>query len=632
MYTKTCVICGKKFDTKTSNRSICYENHHHSCPVCGKDVISNDPKRQNCACSRKCGQQLGNISRSKSNLEKYGVENVSQLSDVKEKISSQLKDIHPKAEKKICTCVICGKQFEQKYSHYESMTCSSKCRGEYRKRSGIAASVSSKSKQTLEERYGVSNVRALQHFVKTCKWCGKQFETSEPRQEYCGDDWGNCPVCGKLVKIKDYSIGPQACSEECRQARITETNVEKYGSSSVLVSDYGKQKSKASMIERYGVDHYSKTLQYTKKSMSDPDKVKQYAEFKENPRSYVSKHYEKLPTIIQLSNDLGVTDMAIYEQLNKFDCKDIVVLKQSTMEHEVFEFISSFYSGEVILHDRKSIAPQEIDIYVPEFKVGFECNPTYTHNSSKGTIWSDDIMSYDYHCKKSMLCRNKGIFVFHVFGYDWSQKQDIIKSMIKNLLRKSEIVYYARNLEIRDVSDLEAKEFLIKNHRQGYCNASVRIGLYSDDELVSLMTFGKIRNFISKDNESSSLDFELLRFCSKLNTSVVGGASKLFKYFVSNPNVVKIVSFSDIARTKGTLYSELGFTLKSISEPGYVWVNTTSDTPVNRIQVQKQHIQKFFNDDTIDIKNKTERQIMIEHGYVQVYDSGVMRWEYDVKE
>lgn len=60
---KKCVICGAEFEPRPYNRSVCYADHHHPCPVCGKDVMTNDPKRQNCACSRKCGQQMGNIAR-----------------------------------------------------------------------------------------------------------------------------------------------------------------------------------------------------------------------------------------------------------------------------------------------------------------------------------------------------------------------------------------------------------------------------------------------------------------------------------------------------------------------------------------------------------------------------------------
>ena len=51
-------------------------------------------------------------------------------------------------------------------------------------------------------------------------------------------------------------------------------------------------------------------------------------------------------------------------------------------------------------------------------------------------------------------------------------------------------------------------------------------------ELVSLMTFNKPRKGIGKMSEDG-LEWELGRFCNALNTNVVGGASKLFKYFIN---------------------------------------------------------------------------------------------------
>lgn len=153
---KTCVICGKEFITNIHNRTVCYDEHHHACPVCGKDVITNDPKRQNCACSRKCGSQQANISRELSVQAKYGVSNVSQRADVREQISEKLKEIHPKQPPIVRQCEVCGKSFEAKWP-YTQHTCSSACRGIYRKITGISKSVYAKSCATNEAKYGAPN-------------------------------------------------------------------------------------------------------------------------------------------------------------------------------------------------------------------------------------------------------------------------------------------------------------------------------------------------------------------------------------------------------------------------------------------------------------------------------------------
>ena len=143
---------------------------------------------------------------------------------------------------------------------------------------------------------------------------------------------------------------------------------------------------------------------------------------------------------------------------------------------------------------------------------------------------------------------------------------------------------------------------------------------------VSLMTFSHMRNTIgSVTNQFNTDTWELSRFCNKLNTNVVGGASKLFKHFINNYHPSEVRSFSDRAHTRGKLYEQLGFTYDHTSDPGYMWVDLYTDYAYARNNAQKQNICKFLNDPDIDL-SKTEVQIMVEHNYVQVFDSGIKLW------
>ena len=142
------------------------------------------------------------------------------------------------------------------------------------------------------------------------------------------------------------------------------------------------------------------------------------------------------------------------------------------------------------------------------------------------------------------------------------------------------------------------------------------------------MTFSRPRKFMGKLEDSNTSDWELVRFCNMCGTSVVGGASKLFKYFTRTHPFDVIYSFSDIAHTRGTLYKKLGFTFIHRSTPNYVWVSIKDDSYYTRVKCQKHNLPKLFDDPSIDIANNTESHIMIEHGYVQVFDSGCIRWEY----
>ena len=309
---------------------------------------------------------------------------------------------------------------------------------------------------------------------------------------------------------------------------------------------------------------------------------------------------------------------------------ELLEYNYSSIERDIENFLIELLPNiNIIKRARNLIPPYELDIYLPEYNIAIECNPTYTHNSTLPAFSKQQSLSSSYHNMKTNLCEQHGIFLFHIFGYEWTCKSTIIKSMLSNLLKCNTIKYYARNLQIVKLTNSECKTFLNANHRQGYTTSSIRYGLITNDEqLVSVMTFSKMRNSIGYTDGVTPNTYELTRFCNALNTTVVGGASKLFKYFICNNVFNKIVSFSDRAHTQGNLYEVLGFSKISISRPGYVWVNYYNDTYYHRVTCQKHNLPKLFNEPNLDIQNSTEAQIMASHGYVQVFDSGVIRWEY----
>jgi hypothetical protein len=98
---------------------------------------------------------------------------------------------------------------------------------------------------------------------------------------------------------------------------------------------------------------------------------------------------------------------------------------------------------------------------------------------------------------------------------------------------------------------------------QGKDKSSIKLGLFYNNELVSVMTFGR-RKITGKSS------FELIRFCSKLNTQVIGGANKLFKYFINNYwDEKEITTYADKRWSNGKLYEKLGFSLHHESSSNY---------------------------------------------------------------
>ena len=192
-----------------------------------------------------------------------------------------------------------------------------------------------------------------------------------------------------------------------------------------------------------------------------------------------------------------------------------------------------------------------------------------------------------------------------------------MKFRIKNILGVNGNVIYARNCHIKEVDGHTSNKFLFENHIQGKCASSIKLGLFYNDELISLMTFGKSRHFIG----SGKIEWELLRFCNKMDTRVVGGASKLLKHFIKTYNPNEIISYADKRWSDGNLYEVLGFQKYNESKPNYFYI--INGKREYRFNYRKSILVKQGYD-----PNKTEKQIMEERGIPRIYDCGCLCYKW----
>ena len=284
----------------------------------------------------------------------------------------------------------------------------------------------------------------------------------------------------------------------------------------------------------------------------------------------------------------------------------------SKNENILFKFIQSLGKN-TEKGNRRILNGKEIDIYIPNLKIGIEYNGLYWHSDSHKTK--------EYHLDKTELAKSKGVKLIHIFEDEWIEKQDIVKSRLLNILGETSVKIYARKTQIKEVSSKEAMLFLDENHIQGRVGGKVYLGLYQGDELLSLMTFGNLRKNLGQVAVKNH--FELLRFCNKLNTTVIGGASKLFKHFVLNYNPEKIISYADRRWSEGELYEKLGFDFIHSSKPNYFYLQKPFNVREERFKYRKSELVKQGFDPL-----KTGRQIMEERGFNKIYDCGAMKFEW----
>ena len=157
----------------------------------------------------------------------------------------------------------------------------------------------------------------------------------------------------------------------------------------------------------------------------------------------------------------------------------------------------------------------------------------------------------------------------------------------------------------------ETRQFLDDNHIQGFVNSSVKIGLYHQDELVSIMTFDSFEG--RKKMEDGS--YNLSRFCNKLGYNVVGGASKLLSYFIKEYKVTRIVSYADKDWSIGNLYYTLGFNNILESKPDYKYI--IDNKRVHKSRYKKSNLKTVL----------TESEQMKLNNINKIYDCGKIKFE-----
>lgn len=271
-------------------------------------------------------------------------------------------------------------------------------------------------------------------------------------------------------------------------------------------------------------------------------------------------------------------------------------------EKELVEYVKSLYKGTIIYNDRKILEGKELDIYLPELNLALEYNGAFWHSESTLKTKAET-----YHLNKTSAAEGRGIQLLHINEDEWFTKQNIVKSRIASILGVSNKVY-ARKGYVKVIPF--PRDFLNTNHLQGAGTPSkYNLGFFIGDEMYAVMTF-------STPKFSKDYDFELVRYCSKLDTSVIGGASKLLKAF-RKTNLGSIVTYADRRYSTGGLYYSLGFTLSHISKPNYRYYKKF--TSLSRYDTQKHKLKELL---PIFDESLSEAENLKANHYHKVYDSG----------
>ena len=288
--------------------------------------------------------------------------------------------------------------------------------------------------------------------------------------------------------------------------------------------------------------------------------------------------------------------------------------KRSTVEREVENWVREHMDGELIVGNRKVIAPKEIDLYLPSYSMAIEVGGVYYHSTRH--------LERNYHFNKWRECAVKGIKLVTLFDSEWfdSHKREIIKSRLLLDLGRVTRKLQARKGDLVEMSPRDARSFLEENHLQGYAPASRHLGLSMDGEIVSVMTLAKSRF-------DKTFEWELIRFCSLRNHSVAGAFSRLFRRFIWKENPKSVVTYADLRWGDGASYRNAGFEFLRLSAPAPWYAHAAGTGPlISRMHLQKHKLPSLLKDfDPV----LTADENLSRAGYVKLYDCGnaVYAWK-----
>jgi G:T-mismatch repair DNA endonuclease (very short patch repair protein) len=135
--------------------------------------------------------------------------------------------------------------------------------------------------------------------------------------------------------------------------------------------------------------------------------------------------------------------------------------------------------------DRAILRGKEIDILIPKYKLGIEHNGLFWH----GTMRQKD---NKYHLKKTNNCNKRGIKLFHIFEDEINDQFEIVESMIKSELNIYDRIININDCEIKEINNsFSIRKYLNENDIHGYCRFAIKLGLFYNDELVSLLILNK---------------------------------------------------------------------------------------------------------------------------------------------
>ena len=477
-----------------------------------------------------------------------------------------------------------------------------------------------KAKQIHGDKYDYSKVNYINSQIKICIICPEHGEFWQiPNSHLQGN---GCPICATNNRSMKQTLTTEQFIEKAKQIHGNKYDYSKvvyvnnHTKVCIICPEHGEfwQTPHKHTISKHGCPACGGSIILNNKTFIEKARKIHGDKYDYSQVNYINNR-EKVCIICNKKNKNGIKHGEFWQEasshLQGVGCPKCSVIV-SDNEKEIVEYCKML-TNDVIENERTILNGKELDIYMQEYNIAIEYNGLKWHSEQFGK-------DKNYHLDKTEKCQEKGIRLIHIFEDEWLEHKEIVKSKIKHILKKDNDLpkVYARKCIVKEIDKDTSREFLGKNHIQGFAPSTVYLGCFFNNELIGVMTFKKERK---EEN-----NWELNRFATDITKQCVGIGGKLFQFFVKNYNPEYIKSFADRRWTldkDNNLYTKLGFELEKILKPDYHYVY--GNKRIHKFNFRKKNIIKLFKDKKFTL-DMTEKEMMSYLNIFRIWDCGLFKY------
>jgi len=293
-------------------------------------------------------------------------------------------------------------------------------------------------------------------------------------------------------------------------------------------------------------------------------------------------------TVAEVALESGYAYSTVSQLRKRFGDNAVINLPENSgttsIEKNIYDCLVSISDDDIEINRKFLDTRIKPDFTLKNSRIVIECDGLYWHSDAR----KESTIRKHFNRRKTI--EGKGYKLLAFYEDEILNKPDIVRSIISNKMGISNRVY-ARKTKIKEINTKEASLFFQNNHLMGK----------GKGRCFSLVVGGDIVAAIRVVKKNDGVDIS--RFATKINTSVIGGFSKLLKHIEKEIKPRFIQTFIDRRYGQGFYLKGLGFTQKTDS-PSFSWTDFKS----------RFHRMNFKGNSGVDF------------GMCKLWDYGQARW------